>query len=290
MKHLDHHSLLLFSGKGGVGKTTLAASVALHYAQTKRVLLCQVNGSDPVGEWFDVAPHRDGDPRPITHNLDWCNIMTDLALKEYALLKLRSKIIYKMIFERGKGASFALGIPGFSELIIWGKIRYHHQQKQKGRKRYDLIIVDLPATGDLMPFLNFPRGIQSVLKRGPVAREIDQLAKWLYDKSETTLCWVTDGNNLSLQEYQAFRALFQDARIPPGSVVLNGYVPRRDLPQRDQLPQLLEAVEAIYHQKLQRQKEVIAYFSEEAPLVTLPRLDYSDKVTLLTELGVLLYD
>jgi len=142
------HRFLFVVGKGGVGKTTVGAAIALAAASKgKRVLLAMCNAKERVSAILGVPPVGAHNVT-VMPNLDVVNMMPREALEEYGLMVLRSRTLFKAVFESNVVSALLRGTPGIEAWSMLGKAYFHTKETLRdGRPRYDLVIVDAPATG-----------------------------------------------------------------------------------------------------------------------------------------------
>lgn len=191
-------TLRFVTGKGGVGKTTVACAIAWRLAQQgQKVLLAEINGGGLVASSFniDTSPHQIYEIAPNLHAVD---ITPQDALREYALLRLRLKILYKTVFENRLVQHFLRLLPALGEYVILGKLWHHAQEKQNGQSKYNSIVVDAPATGHALSLLRTPETIFSTIPRGPLhdyALEFQELLR-----AQSTLHVVTTAEEMPVNE------------------------------------------------------------------------------------------
>ncbi|MDB4990313.1 MAG: Arsenical pump-driving ATPase, partial [Myxococcaceae bacterium] len=135
-------------GKGGVGKTTVSTALALAAARRgKRVLIAMCNAKERVSQFLEVAPIGAYN-QPVLPGIDAVNMVPKIALEEYGLMVLKVRALYRAIFENRLVAAFLRGTPGIEAWSMLGKAQFHaHEMMPDGRPRYDLVILDSPATG-----------------------------------------------------------------------------------------------------------------------------------------------
>lgn len=223
LDRLKNKRLIIITGKGGVGKTSVSAALALALAkENKKVLVCEVNANQKIPALFGKENHG-GEIKEIYKNIYSVNILPKEAMREYGIMILKSKILYKTIFENKFVSRFLSGFPGLNELLTLGKIRFHEKQTdKKGRHIYDAIIVDAPATGHGLSLLRFPITILKVLNRGPLAEEEKKLYSLLTDPKRTSIQIVTLPEELPVKESLELReAVTQELKMPFGYFIFN---------------------------------------------------------------------
>jgi len=134
--------LVFVTGKGGTGKTTVAAALAqLAALHGKRVLLCEGDGKGDVASLFETAP-TDFDAREVAPGVFAMSMDTEASLREYLKLNLKIPVVGR-IGPLAKAFDFvATAAPGVREILTVGKFCYEVRERH-----YDLVIVDAPATG-----------------------------------------------------------------------------------------------------------------------------------------------
>lgn len=228
MGALDDKRLVLVSGKGGVGKSTIAAALALRAARAgKRTLVCEVNAKERLSlflEWPPVGPQV----KLVEENLWAVNVSPPEALREYALMTLKFESIYKAVFENRLVRYFLKFIPSLQELVMLGKITYHLQEKVGSGWRFDQIIVDAPATGHAITFFGVPRVLLDTVPQGPLYREAETMHRLLTDPAITAATLVSLPEEMPVNEtIELEAALRQRIGIHTSAVVLNGFVSER---------------------------------------------------------------
>lgn len=214
---------VLFSGKGGVGKTTVSSAFALSCARRgQRTLLIQLDVKEKVSSFFgsrDVST----DIIEVEDNLFAVNITPAAALEEYGLMVLKVKLIYKAVFENRIIQSFLRSVPGLNDLLMLGKAHYHASQKNAdGSYVWDKVVVDAPATGHGIFFLQIPSVITSSLSSGHMHREAKKIEDFLKDPQMTSINLVTLPEEMPVNETLMLRDVIQEKlEIPIYSIVVN---------------------------------------------------------------------
>jgi anion-transporting ArsA/GET3 family ATPase len=210
-------------GKGGVGKTSVSAALALAAAaQGKRVLVAMCNAKDRLSYMLETAPigpHI----QTLLPRLDAVNMEPGAALEEYGMLVLRVRALYKVVFENRFVAAFLRGTPGIDAWAMLGKAQYHAREKEAdGRDRYDLVIVDAPATGHGLDLLRVPRVILDVAPPGLLRREAERAHDLFKDPERAGVLLVTLPEEMpSTETIELHHAVEQELGLPVCGLVVN---------------------------------------------------------------------
>ena len=218
--------LLFVLGKGGVGKSTVAAAVALSALRRgKRVLVAMCNAKERLSHLLetDEIGHTNQEVLP---NLDAVNMTPQEALKEYGRMILKVPALYSAVFENQYVIPFLRGVPGLEAWSMLGKAYYHAMEEQSGQRRYDLVIVDAPATGHALDMLRVPQVLTDVAPPGLLRSEADAAMKLFRDPNQSAALIVSIPEEMPTTEsIELYRALDQELRIPVATVVANGVLP-----------------------------------------------------------------
>src|SRR5581483_5973879 len=150
--------LVVVGGKGGVGRTTVAAALAVAAVRKgKRVLLCQTKSKERLSSLFDV-PRVGTDLVRLRDRLWGVNMTPQAALREYGAMVLRSEFIAKQVLENKVSRSFLRAVPGLEDYAMLGKTWFHTTEEDDGgRAKWDLVILDGPLTGPAASTLSLLR-------------------------------------------------------------------------------------------------------------------------------------
>lgn len=217
---------ILFTGKGGVGKTTVASAFAYSCAQAgERTLLIEINTQDKVSSMFGSA-QVGTEITEIEDNLFAVNCTPASAMEEYALMMLRVRIVYRAVFENRIIQSFLAAIPGLNELVMLGKAYFHAVEKAGDKYVWDKVVVDMPATGHGLFFLQIPHVITSILNSGHMHDEAQSILRVLSDETFTMLNIVTLPEEMPVNETKMLVEKAQEnLGVPLGFVIANGIYP-----------------------------------------------------------------
>ncbi|MEO1173231.1 MAG: ArsA-related P-loop ATPase [Myxococcota bacterium] len=168
------------TGKGGVGKTTVAAAYGLALAgQNRRVLLAEVNGGERITPLLGAAPVG-STMREVVENLHVVDMNPRDSIREYVLQTFRFESVYNTVFENRFVRQFLRLVPSLSELVMLGKVWFHHQEtREDGTPRFDDIIVDAPATGHAISMLRAPTVVQRTVPAGPLRDNCKDIVEML---------------------------------------------------------------------------------------------------------------
>ena len=217
--------LHIVTGKGGTGKTTVAAALAMALAdQGKKVLLCEVEGRQGIAQLFDVPP-LPYEERKVAVGLGGGEVYAlaidpEAALLEYLAMYYRLGRAGK-ILDRFGIIDFATTIaPGLRDVLLTGKVYEAARRKNDTKFVYDAVIMDAPPTGRIVRFLNVNTEVAGLAKVGPIRRQSDSIMQMM--RSATTrVHLVTVLEEMPVQETIDGIAGLGQERLPVGHVILN---------------------------------------------------------------------
>ena len=191
------------SGKGGVGKSLVAASLAKGAAESGRKTLLVETGERSYFQDFLELPVVDHTPRPSGLGFDIALWSGESCLREYVLHLLKLERLYKIFFENKVMKALVNVAPGLGEIAILGKIT-------SGIRRvgppitYDTIVVDMPATGHALAVFRTPKGMAEAIQIGPIAQHSAEIDRLLRDPMSSALVAVTLLEELPIIETEEF--------------------------------------------------------------------------------------
>jgi anion-transporting ArsA/GET3 family ATPase len=226
MKGLLAKRFLVMVGKGGVGRTTVAAALARAATRAgQRVLLAQTNAPERLAQLLGSATPIGSTVTVIDERLSAVNMNPKDALREYGVMLLRYEPIYRAVFENKPMRSFLGAFPGLDYWSMLGKAWWHTTEMQDGRPKYDLVVLDGPASGHAVAMLRIPETVMSAMPKGPLARDAGLARALLSDARRTAAVLVTLPEELPARETVILARDLRDLRIPMGPLVVNAMPP-----------------------------------------------------------------
>ena len=221
--------LLIVSGKGGVGKSTVAASLALlANRRGLRVVVVEIDTVPTVASLLGSREEMDYVPREVRPGISVMNIDGFAAIEDYLTGKIRSRRILDRVFQSKMYRTFLAAAPGLKELMTVGKLwdLVDNQPGKDGRPTYDLVVADMPATGHGFSHLRMPQTAVDTLKIGFVKDEAAKVLRLFKDPDLTAFVIVTLAEEMPANEAVEMRRLVkEELRFRVGCLVVNGIYP-----------------------------------------------------------------
>ena len=217
---------LFFTGKGGVGKSTMAAATALLLAEHgRRVLLVEVDAKGDVPAQFEQKAVG-FTPREVYPGVSAMAMNTEASLREYLRVSMRVPVIGRLGPLAHVLDFVATAAPGVKEILTIGKIMWEVRESIEGRAGHDIVIVDAAATGHIVAQLGAADAIQELVDVGPLREQTRWVAELLADPLVTAVNVVTTPEEMPVSEtIELVARLRAEVEVPLGVVVVNRVLP-----------------------------------------------------------------
>jgi anion-transporting ArsA/GET3 family ATPase len=222
--------LVFVTGKGGVGKTTVAAALGLAAARAgKRAIVCEVAAQERITATFGLPPRRfeEVEVQPGLHAF---SANPDDAVREWLSYQLHSRTLAGLLGGSRIFQYLAAAAPGLAELVTIGKVWELAQLERKTPRSapYDLVIVDAPATGHGLALLRAPRTYSEIARVGPIHRQAGTIDAFVRDPSATAVVAVALAEEMPVSEtIDIERRLGDELGIELDLVLANAVLPER---------------------------------------------------------------
>jgi anion-transporting ArsA/GET3 family ATPase len=210
-------SLVFVTGKGGVGKTSLAAALAELAAKSgRRTLVCEMDAKGALADALG-GPSLAFEPQAVEPGLFAMTMNTEDALREYLRLFVKVPLIGK-IGPLARTFDFvADAAPGVKEILAIGKLCHEVRERH-----YDLVVVDAEATGHIVAQIGAPQVIRKLVQVGMVRDQTDWMLDILHDPTTTGVAIVTTPEEMPVTEtLDLLRRLEPETGVAPTAVVAN---------------------------------------------------------------------
>ena len=238
--------LLFVTGKGGVGKTSMAAALALLGSQRgKRTLACEVDAKGNLSDFFEAEPNR-FEPQELSPGLFSMAMNTEESLKEYLRLQLKVPLLAR-IGPFARSLDFvANAAPGVKEILTIGKLLWEVREQH-----YDLVVVDASATGHIVGQLAAPQAINELVKVGRVRDQTGWMVELLSDPATTGAIIVATPEEMPVTEtLELVDRIREETDVDLAAVIVNKVLPElfgrgeEEMFHRLREPEVVGALEA----------------------------------------------
>ena len=227
LQELLERRVIILTGKGGVGKSTSSAAIALIAAQQgKKVLVIEVDAKGNVPDFFDTT--RVGFKyRRLHQGVYGLSMQPRESMHEYLAIMLHvPRFSLNPLSGFMEYASQA--IPGLKEILVTGKIYYEEKQRTDDGPRWDLVVVDGAPTGHVVSQLGAAGHLKTLVKSGPIHDQAEMIDAMLTDQSRTALVLVTIPEEMPTMETIDLAGRFaEDTGITPLGLIINQLQPRQ---------------------------------------------------------------
>jgi len=237
---LGQKRFLFVTGKGGVGKTTVCASLALAMAkQGKRVLVAMCNTKERLSAMLGTAPIEE-EILEVHPNVWAVNISPDAAIAEHGANVLKVKAL-SAVFDSKVMRTFFRAVPGLYEWAMLGKAWFHTTEtRADGSFTYDVVLLDAPATGHGLDMLRVPKVILDIVPPGILRRDAELAWELFSDPTRSGVIAVTLAEELPVTEtIELTTAITSELGLPLQQLFVNAVVdPLFSIQERDGLAAL----------------------------------------------------
>jgi len=212
--------LLFVTGKGGVGKTTVAAALSLLAARSgRRTLICEVDAKGDLADFLECGPTR-FQPRQVAEGLWAMTMDTEASLRAYLSLQLRLPLLARLgplarVFD-----FLANAAPGVKEILTVGKPVWETRQRH-----WDLVVVDAPATGHVVGLLRAPQAINELVSVGLIRDQTGWMVELLTDPATTGVIVTASPEEMPVVESLELIERLNETRFDVAAVVVNRVLP-----------------------------------------------------------------
>ncbi len=221
MADLLDRKLVFVTGKGGTGKTTIAAALAwLAAARGKKTLVCEVDAKGDLADFYETGPTR-FEEREVAPRLWAMSMDTEASLKQYLSLQLKVPLVAK-VGPLAKMFDFvASAAPGVKEIVTVGKLCWEVRERH-----YDFIVVDASASGHVVGQLAAPQAINQLVQVGLVRQQTGWMLDILGDPATTGLVVVATPAEMPVSEtLELTERVKAETNVDLAAVVVNRVLP-----------------------------------------------------------------
>lgn len=223
---LTSQRLVVVTGKGGVGKTTLTAALARAASAAGRRVLAVEVGRGSLGALLG-APALTAEPVRVRPSLSAATIEPEEALADFIEGVLRFRVLARRLLASTSFQVLAAAAPGLAELLVLNRVHGWLGARRFGRAVHDLIIVDAPASGHSLPLLDAPRTLGALVRLGPVGDLLRRIEATLGDPATTLVCVVTTPEELAVRETVELHQQLTRLGLAVAPPIVNALPPRR---------------------------------------------------------------
>jgi anion-transporting ArsA/GET3 family ATPase len=214
--------IIVVTGKGGVGKSTVCAALGLHLASLGRhVLIAETAGCTRMPVLFGLAS-QGYSAMELVPGLHTLSITGEAAIEDHVVQQIRFKRLYEAVFRNRVMGPFLDAVPGLHDLVQLGKVMDEERAtRPDGRLRWDHILVDAPSTGHGLTMLASPANMMELTRSGPLHDGAQQVKRVIHDPETTGILLVCLPEAMPVQETLELHARLGPLTAQARALVLN---------------------------------------------------------------------
>ena len=224
MDGLLAHSLLVVTGKGGVGKSRVAAALGLAASRRGlRTIVVEVAARDDISRTLSTSEATGAyAERAVGGPLNHISIDPQRAMEEYLRQQLPFGALAGLLSRSQIFTTLTAATPGLRELLTVGKVWELAQpdRRNHGAEPYDLVVLDAPATGHGLAMLQAPSTFAAVARVGPVAKQGREVASFLGDPRRTAVVAVSTAEEMPVTETLELRTRLRVSSLPAPTAMI----------------------------------------------------------------------
>ncbi|MCB9228725.1 MAG: hypothetical protein H6618_03855 [Deltaproteobacteria bacterium] len=273
------HRLIMVSGKGGTGKSLVAASLACLAAKSGlRVLLVGSSSSEQLAPLLPIQSTKSSQASSARQSLTLVNLSPEDCMRGFIEDHLKMKQLYQKIFRHRVMRSFTEAIPGLDEIMLLGWLHNKCKPPSSDPREFDLVIFDAPASGHFFGLIGTPSAVLSSGLTGPMIGEIRNIQSFLQDPQQSCCLLVSLPESLVSSETLDFaKKITESGHISLKGILLNRCLLSETLSaqlrQLKEEPTVIRYLERRYQQSIKEQKHLqseLEMSALPAGLLTLP--------------------
>lgn len=221
--NLLNHRVVAVLGKGGVGRTAIAAALATFAASRgMRTLVMETDPRIPISAGY--GKHPGIEPLELAPNLHGLFLGGQEALENY-LGFVVPRTVLRAVFASSLYQYFVHAAPAVRELTMMGKVYHEIERRPKNLPRWDLIVLDAPASGQALSMMRMPFAARETFGGGIVGREADEVARFFRDPGKFAMTIATTTEALAMAETLEIHRALEEIKIATAAVFFNRAAP-----------------------------------------------------------------